>query len=138
MQSLSIGAWSFYQLNSFGSKPFFKSFVPSPTIWCDNQSAGHLAHNPVFHSRSKHTELDLHFIQEKVLHKELTICYIPSGDQLANVLTKYLSNSQFCSLGTKLAVFPRPVNLRGDDSQTTPYSYNNSNNPNRLSNHVTT
>ncbi|RVW86355.1 Retrovirus-related Pol polyprotein from transposon RE1 [Vitis vinifera] len=38
-----------------------------PILWCDNQSAAHLAANPVFHSRSKHIELDLHFIREKVL-----------------------------------------------------------------------
>ncbi|RVW62843.1 Retrovirus-related Pol polyprotein from transposon RE2 [Vitis vinifera] len=44
-----------------------------PILWCDNQSAAHLAANPVFHSHSKHIELDLHFIREKVLRQELQI-----------------------------------------------------------------
>ncbi|RVW21947.1 Retrovirus-related Pol polyprotein from transposon RE2 [Vitis vinifera] len=47
------------------------------------------------HSRSKHIELDLHFIREKVLRQELQICYVPSTDQLADILTKHLSISQF-------------------------------------------
>ncbi|KAJ9672694.1 hypothetical protein PVL29_026062 [Vitis rotundifolia] len=91
-----------------------------PVLWCDNQSAAHLAANPVFHSRSKHIELDLHFIREKVLRQELQICYVPSTDQLADILTKHLSISQFCSLRSKLTVTSPPMSLRGDDNQTDP------------------
>ena len=89
-----------------------------PVLWCDNQSAAHLAANPVFHSRSKHIELDLHFIREKVLRQELQICYVPSTDQLADILTKHLPISQFCSLQSKLTVTSPPMSLRGDDYQT--------------------
>ena len=89
-----------------------------PILWCDNQSAAHLAANPVFHSRSKHIELDLHFIREKVLRQELQICYVPSGDQLADIFTKHLPITQFCNLRSKLTVTYPPLSLRGDDNQT--------------------
>ena len=89
-----------------------------PILWCDNQSAAHLAANPVFHSHSKHIELDLHFIREKVLRQELQICYVPSGDQLADIFTKHLPITQFCNLRSKLTVTYPPLSLRGDDNQT--------------------
>ena len=89
-------------------------------LWCDNQSAALLAANPVFHSHSKHIELDLHFIREKVLRQELQICYVSSTDQLADILTKHLSISQFCSLRSKFTVTSPPMSLRGDDNQTDP------------------
>ena len=59
-------------------------------IWCDNISAAPLAANSVFHARSKHIEIDLHFVRDKVIRKELLIQYVPSTDQLADVFTKYV------------------------------------------------
>ncbi|RVW14006.1 Retrovirus-related Pol polyprotein from transposon RE1 [Vitis vinifera] len=47
-----------------------------PVLWCDNQSAAHLVANPVFHSRSKHIELELHFIRES-LRSKLTVTSTP-------------------------------------------------------------
>ncbi|KAL6347221.1 hypothetical protein AAG906_013532 [Vitis piasezkii] len=57
-----------------------------PLVWCDNQSATHLAANLVFHARSKHIELDLHFIRDHVLRKNLSIHYIPTYDQINKAL----------------------------------------------------
>ena len=42
-----------------------------PMLWCDNVSALALASNPIFHARTKHIEVDYHYIREKVLHREL-------------------------------------------------------------------
>ncbi|RVX02312.1 Retrovirus-related Pol polyprotein from transposon RE1 [Vitis vinifera] len=112
--------WSPSRLSWCGFIPIQELCLPTspPILWCDNQSAAHLAANPVFHSRSKHIELDLHFIRENVLRQELQICYVPSGDQLADIFTKHLPITQFCNLRSKLTVTYPPLSLKGDDNQT--------------------
>ncbi|KAH9779268.1 retrovirus-related pol polyprotein from transposon RE1 [Citrus sinensis] len=88
--------------------------LPTPVLWCDNQSAGDLAKNPVFHSKSKHIELDVHYIRDKVLNKELEVRYIPTEEQVVDVLTKPLSFPKFSYFRSKLNVINRPLSLRGD------------------------
>ena len=88
--------------------------LPTPVLWCDNQSAGELARNPVFHSKSKHIELDVHYVRDKVLEKELEVRYIPTEEQVADVLTKPLSFSKFSFFRSKFNVVSRPLSLRGD------------------------
>ncbi|KAM6555018.1 hypothetical protein CsatB_015780 [Cannabis sativa] len=85
----------------------------TPIIWCDNMGASALASNPVYHARTKHIELDVHFVRDKVLAKALDIRYIPSHDQTADCLTKSLSNSRFHFLVDKLGVVHTPLSLRG-------------------------
>ena len=88
--------------------------LPTLVLWCDNQSSGELAKNPVFHSRYKHIELDIHYIRDKVLQKQLEVRYIPTNEQVADVLTKSLSLPKFSYFRSKLNVISRPLNLRGD------------------------
>lgn len=78
----------------------------TPTLLCDNLSAVSLSHNPILHSKTKHIELDIHFVREKVLSKQLNILHVPAQDQLADPLTKPLSPSQHTAIRTKLKVFP--------------------------------
>ena len=54
--------------------------APSSTLWCDNLSAISLASNPVFHARSKHIEVDYHYIREKVVAKQIVVRHISSFD----------------------------------------------------------
>ncbi|KAL5564064.1 hypothetical protein UlMin_033811 [Ulmus minor] len=75
-----------------------------PTLWCDNMSTISLSANPVLHSRTKHMELDLYFVREKVIAKELEVNHVPSIDQVADVFTKPLSAQFFNRLKGKLTV----------------------------------
>nr|KYP49046.1 Copia protein [Cajanus cajan] len=76
----------------------------TPMVLCDNQSTVALSHNPVLHSRSKHMELDIFFVREKVISKALVVSHIPSQHQYADLLTKALSPKRFLSLRSKLNV----------------------------------
>jgi histone deacetylase 1/2 len=71
-------------------------------LWCDNLGAKYLSANPVFHARTKHIEVDFHFVRERVTQKLLEIEFIPSGDQIADGFTKSLSVRLFENFKTNL------------------------------------
>ena len=83
------------------------SFDQIPLLHCDNKSAEALASNPKYHARTKHIELDLHFLREHIAQQQLSVTYVPSSDQLADVLTKPLCFDQFAYLRSKLNVLSR-------------------------------
>lgn len=75
-----------------------------PTIWCYNTGAVSLAANHVLHARVEHVELDMHFVKEKVLHRELQVNHVPKCDQITDVFTKPLTVGAFTCCQDCLAV----------------------------------
>ena len=90
--------------------------LSTPRIWCDNINSISLASNPVFHARTKNLEVDYHYVRDKVVRKELEVCYISTTDQVADIFTKGLSKSRFLLLTNKLMVRSRAISLRGCDN----------------------
>jgi hypothetical protein len=61
-----------------------------PVLWCDNIGATYLSVNPAFHARTRHIEIDFHFVRERVADNRLDIKFVSSKDQLADGFTKPL------------------------------------------------
>ena len=74
-------------------------------VYCDNKAAIDIAHNPVQHGRTKHIEIDRHFIKEKLDQGIICMAYVSSSNQLADILTKGLSENVFSSLCSKMGIF---------------------------------
>jgi hypothetical protein len=79
---------------------------PAARLWCDNLGATYLTANPIFHARTKHIEIDFHFVRERVAQKLLDVRFINTGDQLADGFTKPMSTA-------KLKEFRFNLNLVG-------------------------
>lgn len=55
-------------------------------LYCDNLSTTYLAANSVFHARTRHIELDYHFVHEKVALGSHRVCFVPNSiDQPADL-----------------------------------------------------
>lgn len=75
-----------------------------PVLWCDNLGATYLTMNPIFHGRTKHIEINYHFVRERVQRGQLQVRFVCSKDQVADVFTKRLSRDRFSFLRSKLTV----------------------------------
>ena len=73
-------------------------------LYCDNRAAISMAHNPVQHDRTKHVEIDRHFIKEKLESGNLCIPYVPLDGQIADVFTKGLGVQHFLKILLRVGV----------------------------------
>ena len=73
-------------------------------LYSDNKAALDMSHNPIQHDRTKHVEVDRHFIKEKVDSKILKLLFVKSESQLADILTKGVSSKFFESTLDKLGM----------------------------------
>ncbi len=61
----------------------------------DNQGSITLAHNPIFHSRTKHIDIQHHYIRDEVALKRIELSYVPTDQMIADGLTKALTHVKF-------------------------------------------
>ena len=73
-------------------------------LYCDNRAGIHIAQNPIQHDRTKHVEIDRHFIKEKLETKIVKLPFVKSEDQLADVLKKAVSSRVFYNSLGKLGI----------------------------------
>ncbi|RVW97655.1 Retrovirus-related Pol polyprotein from transposon TNT 1-94 [Vitis vinifera] len=74
------------------------------TVLCDNKATISIAKNPVQHDRTKHVEIDHHFIKEKLEGGTIRLMYIPSSRQTADILIKALPKATYKNMKSKLGM----------------------------------
>ncbi|KAE8674743.1 hypothetical protein F3Y22_tig00111718pilonHSYRG00018 [Hibiscus syriacus] len=92
-------------INSLLGELGVKNRIPS-VIWCDNTSVVALSTNPMYHAQSKHVDMDVHFVREKVEAKQLQVNYVPACNQVEDGLTKSLTKGAFEVFRDQLCVLP--------------------------------
>ncbi|GKG16951.1 ribonuclease H-like domain-containing protein, partial [Tanacetum coccineum] len=73
-------------------------------VYCDNVSAVYLSCNPVQHQRTKHIEIDIHFVHDLVVVGQVRVLHVPSGYQFANIFTKGFPSALFEEFHSSLSV----------------------------------
>ena len=102
-RGISKGLCELFWLRSLMSEIGYHPNVEM-SLYCDNRAAIQIAQNPVQHDRTKHVEIDRHFIKEKLEAKIVKFPFVKSEDQLADILTKAVSSRVFHESLSKLGI----------------------------------
>ena len=81
------------------------------TFYCDNQSAIQVARNPSFHAKTKHIEIDVHYIRDLVQENIVNLQFCPSEDQIVDIFTKSMLEAKFLKLWSMLGMIE--LNIKG-------------------------
>ncbi|GKE44577.1 ribonuclease H-like domain-containing protein [Tanacetum coccineum] len=82
-------------------------------VYCDNVSVVYLSSNPVQHQRTKHIEIDIHFVRDLVAAGHIRVLHVPSRYQYADVFTKGLPMVLFDEFRSSLSVRSSPAQTAG-------------------------
>ena len=82
-------------------------------VYCDNVSAVYLSTNPVQHQRTKHIEIDIHFVRDYVASGQVRVLHVPSRFQYADIFTKGLPAALFLDFRSSLNVRRPPAQTAG-------------------------
>jgi hypothetical protein len=82
-------------------------------VYCDNVSTVYMSDNPVHHRRTKHIELDIHFVRERVALGDFRVLHVPTRQQFADVMTKWLPTDVFQEFLSSLCVSTNDVTTLG-------------------------
>jgi histone deacetylase 1/2 len=82
-------------------------------VYCDNVSAVYMMANPVHHRRTKHIEIDIHFVREKVALGQVRVLHVPSTHPFADIMTKGLPVQLFTDFRSSLCVRSPPAATAG-------------------------
>ncbi|MFS7986065.1 putative RNA-directed DNA polymerase [Helianthus anomalus] len=88
--------------------------IQASVVFCDNVSAVYLSDNPVQHQRTKHIEIDIHFVREKVRLGHVRVLHVPAPYQYADIFTKGLSRQLFQTFRSSLTVCPMTAQTAGE------------------------
>nr|GEX40317.1 ribonuclease H-like domain-containing protein [Tanacetum cinerariifolium] len=81
-------------------------------VYCDNVSATYLSANPVQHQRTKHIEIDIHFVRDLVTAGQVRVLHVPSRYQYADIFTtKGLPSSLFEDFRSSLSIKHKKLTL---------------------------
>lgn len=83
-------------------------------VYCDNVSAVYLSCNPVQHQRTKHIEIDIHFVRDLVATGQVRVLHVPSRYQYADIFTKGLPSALFEEFRSSLSVRCPPAKTAGE------------------------
>ena len=86
----------------------FEHVLDTTVIYCDKQSGISLSENLVFHDRSKHIDIEYHFILDMVQHGAIRLQHIKIDEQVVEILTKTLGKVKFLAFQERFEVVERP------------------------------
>ncbi|GJR02209.1 ribonuclease H-like domain-containing protein [Tanacetum coccineum] len=95
-------------------RELYTPLLTATLVYCDNVSAVYLSANPVQHQRTKHIEIDIHFVRDMVAMGHVRVLHVPSRYQYADIFTKCLPSALFEEFRTSLSVRLPPAQTAGE------------------------
>jgi exonuclease I len=99
VHGVSEGLWLrrlLLELGLFEDKPIM--------LYCDNKAAINIANNPIQHDKTKHVEIDRHFIKDKLDEGPVCMPFVEIKEQITDVFTKGLDITNFSNVINKMSM----------------------------------